>query len=53
MTPTMSRSGKINKNNDQSCSITSPSPDPMYQAVLHQGLGIIKEQISEAVRHRT
>lgn len=26
-------------------------PEPMYQAALHQGLGIIREQITEAVRH--
>jgi len=25
-------------------------PEPMYQAALHQGLGIIREQITEAVR---
>lgn len=27
-------------------------PEPMYQAALHQGLGIIREQITEAVRRR-
>ncbi|WP_313424679.1 hypothetical protein [Stenotrophomonas rhizophila] len=28
-------------------------PHPLYQAALHQGLGIISEQISESVRRRT
>ena len=27
-------------------------PEPMYQAALHQGLGIIREQITEAVCRR-
>jgi hypothetical protein len=27
-------------------------PGPMYQAALHQGLGIIREQFTEAVHHR-
>jgi len=26
-------------------------PRPMYQAALHQGLAIIREQITEALRH--
>ena len=32
--------------------LASDAPEPMYQAALHQGLGIIREQITEAVRHR-
>lgn len=32
--------------------LAGDAPEPMYQAALHQGLGIIREQITEAVRHR-
>lgn len=32
--------------------LTGDAPQPLYQAALHQGLGIIREQITEAVRHR-
>lgn len=32
--------------------LAGDAPEPMYQAALHQGLGIIREQITEAGRHR-
>ncbi len=45
----------LNRITDQALTpapLTGDAPEPLYQAALHQGLGIIREQITEAVRHR-